>query len=351
MIPHSKPTLDDEDFEAVLETLKSGHISQGARVAEFEERLSKFIGVNGGVATNSGTAALHLALLALNVGKGDEITVPSYVCSALLNAVSYTGATPRIVDINEDDINVNISSVATNINSKTKAIIVPHMYGLAADIEGLLNFRIPIIEDCAQSLGASYKGKFTGSFGALSAFSFYATKMMTTGEGGMVLTNSDEHIARLKDLRDYGGERSYRIRYNYKMTDFQAALGISQLSKLPDFIERRKEIASYYNGELSAFDVTLPHVPKARDHIYYRYVLKTKRNPDELREKMLGKVVACGYGVLQPLHHLLGLDKDNFPCTETVYNSAISIPIYPSLTDEEAETVIKELKGVLKEAQ
>jgi dTDP-4-amino-4,6-dideoxygalactose transaminase len=349
MIPHSRPTLDNKDFQAVLKTLKSGHISQEIKVEEFEDKLSKFIGLKGAIATNSGTAALHLALLALNVGEGDEVIMPSYVCSALLNAVSYTRATPKIVDINEDDFNISISAVAANINSRTKAIIVPHMFGLSADIEGLLDLRMPIIEDCAQSLGSCYRNKLTGSFGTLSIFSFYATKMMTTGEGGMVLSNSPEHIAALKDLRDYGGKRSYRIRYNYKMTDFQAALGISQLSKLPDFIKRRKEIASFYNKELSNYDIIRPHIPKDREHIYYRYVIRTKKNPNELRTNLMEKGITCGHGVLQPLHHLFGLNGKNFSCTEEACNSAISIPIYPSLKDYESEMIVSALKDVLAE--
>ncbi len=349
MIPHSKPTLDSKDFKAVLETLKSAHISQGAKVEEFEDKFSNFIGLKGGVATNSGTAALHLALLALYIGEGDEVIMPSYVCSALLNAVSYTRATPKIVDINEEDFNINISAVAANINSTTKAIIIPHMFGLSADMEGLLDLGIPIVEDCAQSLGSSYRTKLTGSFGALSIFSFYATKMMTTGEGGMLLTNSAEQIAAIRDLRDYGGKRNYKIRYNYKMTDFQAASGISQLSKLPDFIRRRKEIASYYCSELSDCGIIRPSVPEGREHIYYRYVIRTKKNPDELRAKLMEKEIACGYGVIQPLHHLLGLHAKDFPYTEAVSNSAISIPIYPSLKDDEVETIIRELKAVLEE--
>ena len=348
MIPHSRPTLNNVDLQAVVGPLRSGHISQGVKVDEFEGKFSKFIGLKGGVATNSGTSALHLALLVLNVAEGDEVIVPSYVCSALLNAVSYTGATPRIVDINEDDLNISISSVEANINSATKAIVVPHMYGLSAEMEGLLNFNIPIVEDCAQSLGASYRAKLTGSFGSLSIFSFYATKMMTTGEGGMILTNSDEYIAGLKDLRDYGGKRSYKVRYNYKMTDLQAALGISQLSRVPDFIRRRKKIADYYNSELSDRDIISPHVPEGREHIYYRYVIRTKKNPDKLRAKLMEKGIFCGYGVLKPLHHLLRLDLKYFPYTEAVYDSAVSIPIYPSLTDEEVETIIRRLKATLQ---
>lgn len=349
MIPHSRPTLNNEDFQAVLETLKSGHISQGIKVEEFEDKLSRFIGLKGGVATSSGTAALHLALLALNVGEVDEVIMPSYVCSALLNAVSYTRAIPKIVDINEDDFNMSIGAAAANVNSRTKAIIVPHMFGLSADIEGLLALGVPIIEDCAQSLGSCYRNKLTGSFGVLSIYSLYATKMMTTGEGGMVLANFDDYIEKLKDLRDYGGERSHKIRHNYKMTDFQAALGISQLSKLPDFIKRRKEVASYYNSKLSECDIKRPYVPEGREHIYYRYIIRTKKNPNELRAKLMEKGIACGYGVLQPLHRLLGLDAKNFPYTEAVHDSVISIPIYPELRDVEVETIVGALKAAMKQ--
>ncbi|MFA4932791.1 MAG: DegT/DnrJ/EryC1/StrS aminotransferase family protein, partial [Caldisericia bacterium] len=190
MIPHSKPTLDQRDYNAVLRVLQSGQISQGEYVKRFEANLSEFVGVKGGVATNSGTSALHLALLALEVGKGDEIILPSYVCTALLNAINYVGATPVLVDIEPDSFNLDAKRVKESLTEKTKAIIVPHLFGLPADMEELQSFGIPLIEDCAQALGATYKGKQAGSFGALSIFSFYATKVIASGEGGMVLSDS-----------------------------------------------------------------------------------------------------------------------------------------------------------------
>ena len=216
---------------------------QGKKVLEFEAKVSRYLGVKAGVAVNSGTSALHLALLALNIGPGDEVMVPSFVCSALLNAVSYTGASARIVDVKADDFNISPVEVKKKLNKKVKAIIVPHMFGYPADLKELLSFGVPVIEDCAQSIGADYRGRKAGSFGVLSICSFYATKVMTTGEGGMVLSNQTKILDRIRDLRQYDHALNFQTRYNYKMTDFQAALGLSQLQRLPEFIKRRKQIA------------------------------------------------------------------------------------------------------------
>ncbi|MBM4272745.1 MAG: DegT/DnrJ/EryC1/StrS aminotransferase family protein, partial [Deltaproteobacteria bacterium] len=243
MIPHSRPTLDQDDYASVLHILKSGHLAQGKQVEQFEKDLSSLIGVRGGVAVSSGTAALHLALLSLNTGSGDEIIIPDFVCTAPLNAIRYTGAVPVIADIDPLTYNIDVGDLKKRLTKKTKAIIIPHMFGLPADMEEILSLGIPVIEDCAQSLGSRYRDSCTGRLGTLSIFSFYATKMIATGEGGMVLSDDESLLEKIRDLRDYDEKELYTVRYNYKMTDFQAAFGISQLKKLFSFIKRRKEIA------------------------------------------------------------------------------------------------------------
>ena len=350
MITHSKPTIEQDDIRAISDVLNTGQIAQGPMVGKFEKELSKFIGVKGGVATNSGTSALHLALLALDIKKGDEVIIPSYVCTALLNTINYVHAKPVIADINTEDFNISVADIEKKINYRTKAIIVPHMFGLAADIDEILNFGIPVIEDCAQSIGATYKGKMVGSFGVISMFSFYATKMLATGEGGMVVSNSDELLERMRDLRDYDFKSNYKVRYNYKMTDMQAALGISQLSKLPTFIDKRKLIARYYSEEFSRLEVILPTAKKYKEHIFYRYVIKTIKDADIKRcfDDFKKKNVICDSPVYKPLHVYLGLSKKDFINTEEITNSAISIPIYPSLTSNELNYISGIVKDVLK---
>ena len=249
MIQHSKPYLDETDINSVINVMQSGYIAEGDLVKKFEKQVSRYIGVNDGIATNSGTSALHLALIALKIQKGDEVIVPSYVCTALLNAIKYVQASPVITDVNVDEGNICVQDIKNKITQKTKAIILPHMFGLAADIHEIQELGIPIIEDCAQSIGAEYHDKKVGSFGELSIFSFYATKMICTGEGGMILSNSKELLERIRDLHNYDFKPDYKVRYNYKLTDLQAALGISQMNHLPHFIKKRQQIAGIYNKE------------------------------------------------------------------------------------------------------
>ncbi|MGC9310396.1 MAG: DegT/DnrJ/EryC1/StrS family aminotransferase, partial [Candidatus Aenigmatarchaeota archaeon] len=193
-VPHSRPTINEEDILCVASNLRSGKIATGGEVGVFEKEMSDYIGALGGVAVNSGTSALFLALKALEVKNGDEVILPSYVCASVLSAVNSTGAKPVLADIENEGYNICPKSAAEKITARTKSIIVPHMFGAPAGLEELLELKVPVIEDCAQSAGASYNGKKLGSFGAMSIFSFYATKVLTTGHGGMVLTCSKDFL-------------------------------------------------------------------------------------------------------------------------------------------------------------
>ena len=336
MINHSKPTLTQEDYEAVLEVLQSGHLVQGNSVSAFEQYLSSFIGVSEGVAVSSGTAALHLSLLALGIGGGDEVIIPSYVCPALLNAVRYVNARPVISDIDGATFNVDVTNIKGRITPRTKAVIVPHMFGRTADIDAIAALGIPVIEDCAQSVGARHGQAYTGSFGICSIVSFYATKMLTTGEGGMVLSNDAQFSARVRDLRDYDEKEGNTVRYNYKMTDMQAALGVSQLQRLPSFIERRKEIAARYSTALSDIGISGPLVPQTGDHIFYRYIVLT-RDLSRFTDRMAVRGITCRRPVFKPIHHYLGLS--DCPVTDDVFRRAVSIPLYPSLSDDDVARI------------
>lgn len=337
MIPHSKPTITPDDCENVLRVLTSGNLVQGTEVEAFENEFSSFIGVKGGVAVSSGTAALHLALLSLGVKEGDEVMIPDFVCTAPLNAIHYIGASPIIIDINQDTFNINVTEVKKQLTRRTKAIIVPHMFGLPADMEELLSLGIPIIEDCAHSPGSSYKSLRVGSLGELSVFSFYATKMIATGEGGMILSNNEKLLEKMRDLRDYDQKDFYTIRYNYKMTDFQAALGIGQLKKLPIFIERRKQIAHTFSREFKGCNFELPTTPSDRTHVFYRFVIKVK-NASLFIDHMRESGVSCKKPVYRPLHTYLRLS--GYDTTKKVWNEAVSLPIYPTLTDADIATII-----------
>ncbi len=343
-IPHSRPLISESDIRAVVSVLESGQLSQGPKVLEFERAFAAYIGKKEAVAVSSGSAALHLALLALNVKESDEVIIPSFVCSAVLNVVNQVGAKPVVVDIESLTFNISVASVKEAVTPETKAVIVPHMFGLPAETEELSDLGIPVIEDCAQAIGATFKGKKAGKFGLISVFSFYSTKLMATGEGGMVLSDSEELISRVRNLRDYDHKEDYLLRFNYKMTDIQAALGISQLSLLDTFVERRREIAAHYFQEFKNCNFSLPIWKEGREHIYYRFVIRARESASGYLEKLQQRKVMCRRPVFKPLH--MYLNQSGFPKTSDAWEKSISIPIYPSLTEEEEEEVIAVVREI-----
>ncbi len=344
MIPHSRPYLDEEDHRGVLDVLRSGQLVQGERVSAFEEAFCREMNLPGAVAVSSGTAALHLALLALGVGTGDEVILPSYVCTALWHAVRYTGATPVLADIEGDAYSLSTLDVMPRLTKKTKTIIVPHMFGQSADMATLLNLGIPILEDCAQSLGSHYQGEPTGTFGAAAIFSFYATKVIAAGEGGMVVSRDGQLIDNIREMRDYDEKKTLTTHFNYKLTDLQAALGLSQLKKLPFFSARRQEIARRYDRVLREAGLTPPASKPDRDHSYFRYVFLLDRM-DRFINDMVRQGVICRKPVFRPLHDYL--EQTGYEITNHVWQRAVSVPIYPSLTDEEVEIVASQMKNIL----
>ena len=344
IIPHSRPSIDQSDIEAVTEALRSGRIAQGEKVKEFEKAMARYVGKKYGVAVSSGTSALHLALLSLGVGPSDEIIMPSYVCSSPYFAALHAGAVPKIVDIDLSNFNISASTVKPQISPAAKAVIVPHMFGNPAKLDPLVELGIPVVEDCAQSLGAEYKSHQVGSFGELSVFSYYATKMITTGEGGMILTDSEESHARLVELRDYDKKALSPTKYNYKLTDLQASLGLSQLGRLSRFIERRRRVASIYDAVLSKYDIGLPRATRDSNPVFYRYVVMLDR-AELVRERARRDGIACESPVFKPLH-------SHFPTVECPESDkardfALSIPLYPSLSQEEIDYIAARLEEIL----
>ncbi len=337
-IKHSKPTIDDADIEAVTSAMKKEDLSTGNVVGKFTSSLSSYIGKKYAVATSNGASALYLALRALDVKKGDEVIIPSYLCSSVLSAVESCNAAPIIADINKDDYNLSFEDTKRKITSKTKAIILPHMFGKPVrDLQDFLSLGIPVIEDCAQSIGAKHKGKRIGSFAPISVFSFYATKMIATGVGGMVLADSKEIIERLKDLTKYDNREKWSENFNFKMSDLQAALGLSQLNKLDSFIKRRKEIAKTYTEMFkdAAVDFSLPN---KKENIFFRYIIEHPEK-DSLIENIRKRGVDIAKPVYKPLHSYYNLPDEQFPNTSKAYENAVSIPIFPSLTNKEVEEI------------
>jgi len=348
-ISHSKPTLSASEIKSVRNVLKSGHIAKGQKVKEFEDHFCAFQGIKGAVALNSGSSALHMALLALGIKEGDEVIIPSYSCAALLNAVLYTRASPVIVDINKDDYNISLEAVRKNLTSKTKAIIVVHNFGLPALISPLKKLGVPIIEDCAHAIGAKYKDQLVGCLGDISIFSFYATKMLTTAEGGMVASNKVSFINKIRNLIEYDQMKQFELRYNYKMTDIQASIGIEQLKKLSFFISRRNKIAEKYTHFIGKTDDLLPYQEFAdREHVYYRYIrqLAKRGNIDNILVKLNQAGIECRKPVFQPLHRLWKSTK--CPISEAFMHTAISVPIYPSLPLSQVRFIAEKLLQCVK---
>ena len=337
IIPHSRPTLGPAEIKRVADVFESGHIAQGEMVQRFEQTVAGKLGAEYAVCTSSGTAALHLALLAMNIGAHDEVIIPSYVCCALLNAVNYVGATPVLAEIDPVTCNLDPNDVKKRLTGRTRVIIVPHLFGLAANLEELSKFDVPIIEDCAQAIGGMYHHKPIGSLGQAAIFSFYATKVITTAEGGMIVSNSKAFIEHMRDLREYDKRKDYKIRYNYKMTDIQAAIGLAQLDQLESFIHRRRSIAQTYYKALSSLGLQLPLADP--EHIYYRYVIASDTDTDSWRKRLSEKGIECARPVHPPLHIYLKLN--GYHQTEKAWKQCLSIPIYPSLSDEEINRVIK----------
>ncbi len=341
MIPHSRPTLGSEEKKACLEVLDSLQIAQGERVASFERSFSELVGRRYAVAVSSGTSALVLSLMALDISRGDEVVMPSYTCVALLHAVRAVGAEPVLVDIEPADFNISVSYVKKKIGRRTQAILVPHAFGRASRMKELLALGVNIIEDGTQALGAQVGEEKVGSFGILSLFSFYATKMMTTGEGGMILTDSKRLADKLYDLRDYDKKNSYRLRTNSKMTDLEAAIGIEQLKKLPFFISRRREIAARYQDAIRNGNFITPTESAGCNHVYFRYVLRIRKGLNHWIKGLKQEGIEAKKPVFKPLHQYLELSDKNFPETVAAMREACSLPIFPSLSDEECGTLCR----------
>jgi perosamine synthetase len=344
IIPHSRPTIGKEEIEAVSKVIATGQIAQGSQVEAFEAEFASKIGVRYAAAVSSGTAALHLSLIALGVSSGDEVIIPSYVCTALLNAVNYTGATPVVADIDPGTLNIDPQDVARRISPSTKAIIVPHMFGLMADMERLHKFGIPLIEDCAQAVGASNGNSMAGSIGEVGIYSFYATKMMTCGEGGMVVSDSRDMIDRVRQGREYDNRATYSVRFNYKMTDIQAVMGRVQLEKLKNFVDRRREIAGLYNQAFS--DLALSRPRQAGGHIFYRYNITVNQDITWWVGEMENAGIACAKPVYRPSHHYI--DSKACPHTDLAFQKTLSIPIYPTLSDSDIERVVAAVSKTFK---
>lgn len=353
MIPAARPLLGDDERAAVDAVLASGMIAQGPQVAGFEDEFAAVVGGRHCVAVNSGTSALHMALLAVGVKPGDEVVVPSFTFAATANSVRLAGATPVFVDIEADSFCIDPAAVEAAITPRTRAVMPVHLYGHPAAMGPLMEIAtrhgLWVIEDAAQAHAASLDGTPVGVFGAAAAFSFYPTKNMTSGEGGMVTTACD-HVARqVRLLRNQGMEARYRneiIGFNTRMTDIHAAIGRVQLGKLAGWTARRQQIARRFDEELAG--VRTPPVAPGAVHVYHQYTIRVPGDRDAFAAALAAEGVGSGVYYPTPVHLLpsFGLNELDLPVTAAAAAEVLSLPVYPALTDDDVDQVIAAVNKV-----
>ena len=360
-IPIAKPVLGREEEEAVRKVLQSGILTQGEKVKSFEEAFANYIGVDHAVAVTNGTIALDVALKVLKLGLGDEVIIPAFSFIATGNCVLFQGAKPVFADIDQRSFNIDPSDVNEKITAKTKAIIPVHMFGQPAKMEELKEIAqdhgIFLVEDAAQAHGAEYRGQKVGGIGNIGCFSFYATKNMTTGEGGMIMTNNGEFARRARLLRDHGQTEKYHhivLGYNYRMTELSAAVGLVQLKKLDELNEKRIKNAKMLNEGIEKIrSLTPPYVEKYAKHVFYQYVVKVEEDYPLERNELADHLEKMGIGVAvhyptpiyrQPLYHELGYDKMICPMAEESCKRVLSLPVHPSVNEEDIQFILDILK-------
>jgi len=357
MIPAAKPIIGDEEREAVDRVLRSGMLAQGPEVKAFEEEFSAHVGGRHCVAMNSGTSALHLGFIAAGIKPGDEVIVPSFSFAATANSVVLAGGVPVFADIDPRTFNLDPDHVETLITNKTKAIMPVHLYGHIAAMDRFdeiaAKHGLQIIEDAAQGHLASLNGRNAGEFGIVASFSFYPTKNMTAGEGGMVVTDSAEIARTLRLLRNQGQEIRYQneiIGFNTRMTDIHAAIGRVQLTKLPGWTKQRQENAAYLDANLKG--VVTPYLAPNTTHSYHQYTIRIPGGDAAKRDAFMTKIgekgVGSGVYYPTPIHRLPSFKSElNLPETELVIKECVSLPVHPSLTQDELKTIVEVVNEVV----
>lgn len=354
-IPIARPITSDEELRAIEEVLRSGMLAQGRIVNEFENLFSNYNSVKNTIAVSNGTVALDVALKALGIREGDEIITTPFTFIATANSILYQKAKPVFADVDDRTFNINPENVINKLTKKTKAIIGVHLFGHPFDIKAIQDIcedhELLLVEDCAQAHGAEYQGKKVGSFGT-GCFSFYPTKNITTGEGGIITTDNDEVSGTCRLLRNHGQSSKYFhtvLGYNYRLTDIQAAIGVVQLNKLDGFNKKRILNAEYLNKHIKTDGIITPHKEKRVKHVYHQYVVSIDRDSID-REKFIKYLTDNGIGCAvhypipifkQPIYQELGYTDENVNCPVAgeLANTVLSLPIHPALTEEDLKYI------------
>ncbi len=377
-VPFHKPHITDDEVTEVVDSIRSGWLTMGPKTIEFEEKFRDYVGSGNAVSMNSCTACLHLALKAVGLKEGDEVIVPAMTFTATAEVVSYFKARPVLADIDEETFNIDDAEIARKITPKTKAVIPVHFAGQPCDMDEINDIarsnNLYVIEDAAHAFPALYKYRTIGSYGDITCFSFYATKTLSTGEGGMATTDNDEFAEKMRILRLHGiskdawkrysaeGSWYYEVTdagYKYNMTDIQASLGLAQLKKSDWMWKRREEIALKYNEAFkSCEELVTPHVKPDRDSAWHLYVLKLdlemlRINRNRFIEELKGRGVGTSVHFIPLYRHpyystTFGYEPKDFPKSEHTYERILSLPIYPAMTHDDVNAVIESVEDVIR---
>lgn len=372
-VPFFAHHITNEDKKAMMKALDSSLLTDGPILREFESVFAKFTGAKYAIGVSNATAALHLSLKAIGIGKGDEVIVPDMTFVATANAVRLCGATPVFADVDKDDMNISPKSIQENLSSKTKAILPVHFAGKVCKINKIKKIaqsnKLEIIEDCAHAIGARYEGRHVGNFGSAGCFSFYPTKNITTIEGGMVITNSKEIGDFIRSARNHGITKSLSQRYshgkpwdydvlesgyNYRLDEIRSALGLSQLKRIRKLNLLRKKAFEYYNRQLGKIGgIICPSISKADDNVYHLYIGRISSRFGISRDQLFEKLLSSGISTsvhYKPLHKFTAFKKlhsnlKNLKNSDDLFREIISLPMFPNITRREQDLVIKQIKN------
>jgi len=351
-------TLKDEIDTAVIEALSATQFILGPNVQAFEQEAADYLGVSHAVSVASGTDALHLALVAAGVGKGDEVITTAFTFIATAEAISYVGATPVFVDINPDTFNIDLDQIEPAITDKTRAVIPVHLFGQPVDMPALITLcnkkNLLIVEDCAQSFGAHIDNKMTGSFADFGAFSFFPSKNLGCfGDGGLITTNNEKHANELRVLRNHGSRERYQhnvIGYNSRLDELQAVILRIKLKHINDYNANRRRVAQRYSNALKDTGIQAPFEDNIGLHVYHQYTLLSE-NRDRIMKTLQDNNIACAVYYPIALHkqdvYLNNYPNCKLPVTDSVVNNCFSLPVYPELEDEKIDAIVDIIKGAL----
>ena len=342
MIPHSRPWIEPSDSLAVEHVLKDGMIANGARVLAFEQTVANYLGAAGGIACTSGTTALILALKTLGISTGDEVVLPSYVCWNVFSAVTAVGAAPRLCDVNDNGV-ATVQTIRAVLSPQTRAIIGVHIFGHPCDIDSLASLGLPVVEDACQAFGLEIESRLAGTLGDIGVLSFHATKCLTTGEGGMLVTRNARFLDRARELVD--STKHNNAAGLVSMSDMQAALGLAQLERYTTFLDRRQQLFITYHKASSQVITAVPCY-LGEPAFLFRYTLRAQHGFDNAHAGLLAHGVQSRQGVDELLHRRLGLDDRDYPVATKLFAQVVSLPFYPGLTEQEQEQVVRAILEV-----